>query len=907
MKHFFTILSIVFGVVVNAQQIPVFTQQTSLGNDVTAREGAQMVTYNSKLLILGGNNNCGPKDFTQYDPATGQVTKLKQLSGGCSNPLGKGMFVVNDLIYQFSDSGTGISVYDPQTNNWTSNIGAVPQGYFVGSGFVIGTKIYIASFLNNDFYSFDTQTNAVTVLANTPGAAHKSGTFAFAINGKGYYGGGKVSGCAGNNCIFNEFYEYDPLTDVWTEKASTAYPVVYGSSITHDGKGYAGLGELGFVVNNVTLATKSDKWSEYDPVTDTWTLKTNFLNQTNVITTPRLDNVAKAAISNVGNDIYIFGGDKSFTDYMSNFTDNLYKYSVTDNIWETVNEELGGNRRSASGFYANGKLYLGGGENGEHMTDFWEYDIATDQWTRKADLNSKHHWRSTTEVNGKGYFVGGFSRNPQTTTNDLWEYDPATNIWTEKAPYPGNGGVSIVSFSHNGKLYAGMGLIHTFFSSTNDFYEYDPATNEWTQLASAPAGLAGQFSFFNIGDVAYVLTDYSSNVTMYKYNFTTNIWTSETVSGFTLGTAGGGFSNNKAFTFNGKGYLEHAHGGYGYHVLTEYNPATNTFTQIANLPFDADDNTVITTPNEVFFAFGQTPSSPLGITHSNTLWKLRFNTAVSAQTGVYQSTYYWPTVGFSCGTTQMYANSVHAVTDDSGDLFTAVIASGTGSLGSCYEVNSLDTSLPYRTATINLNNNTTQNATFLNKSVEFKNNTVLFSGNSLRFFYKTQELEQFVTAFNEEHSENKTLSDIKIIQYFEADTNDNNPLNNTSGIYKFYSPTLTDYGADKYMDITAGPGSDYIMGEIYTVLLTDSNLGVTDYELKNLIYPNPSKGMVTIDLAQAQPTQITVYNVSGQKVHEQSIAMQSTVLNLNNLTEGVYFVRLDDQTKTETRKIIIQK
>lgn len=905
MKHLFTTLLFIIAMAGNAQQVPVFTQQHSLGNDVIAREGAQMVTYNNMLLILGGNNGCAPKDFTQYDPATGQITKLSPLSSGCSNPLGKGLFVVNNLIYQFSDSGTGISVYDPVANTWTSNIATVPQGYFFDSGFVIGNRIYIAGFLNNDFYCFDTQTNAITVLANTPGAAHKTGTFAFSINGKGYYGGGKVSGCTGNSCLTNDFYEYDPETDAWTQKASTLYPIVYGNSITDNGKGYAGLGEVATVVNSVTLATRSDKWSEYDPLTDTWTAKTNFLNQPATITTPRLENIAKAAISKVGSDIYIFGGNKSFTDYASNFTDNLYKYNITDNIWETVNEDLGGNRRSASGFYADGKIYIGGGEDGEHLTDFWEYEIATDQWTRKAGLNSKHHWRSATEVNGKGYFIGGFSRNPQSTTSDLWEYDPATDTWTAKASYPGAGGLSIVSFSHNGKLYAGMGLIHTFFSSTGDFYEYDPATNQWTQLASAPVGLAGQFSFFTIGDVAYVITDYSSNVTMYKYTFTTNTWISEAVSGFTLSTSGGGFSGNKGFAFNGKGYLEHAHGGY--HVLTEYDPAANTFTQIANLPFDADDNTVIATPNEVLFAFGQSPSSPLGIRHLNTLWKLRFNTAVSAQTGLYQSSYYWPTVGFTCGTAQLFANSVHAVTDAAGDLFTAVVASDTGSLGACYEVNALDNSTPYRTATVNLNNNTTQTAMFLNKSVEFKNNTVLFIGTSLRLFYKTQELEDFVSAFNEEYSENKTVNDLRIIQHFEVNNSDNNPLNNTTGTYKMYSPTLTDYGTDKYMDITAGPGSDYIMGEIYTVLLTDNNLGAAGYELKNMVYPNPSKGMVTVDLADTQLTQLSVYNISGQKVYEQSTATKSTTVNLTNLQEGVYFIRIDNETNTVLQKVVIQK
>lgn len=911
MKKLITTLLFAVSAAATAQQIPVFTEQASLGNNVTAREGANMVTYNNKLLILGGNNGCAPKDFIQYDPATGEISNLKPLSTGCSNPFGRCMFNVNNNIYLFSDSGTGVAVYDPIANDWTTNILPEPylnQGLHADSGFVIGNIIYIISSFDNDFYAFDTENNTVTVLADTPGLAGKNGTYAFDIDGKGYWGGGKASSCTTNNCLINEFYEYDPVTNVWTQKADTALPFFYGSSTSQNGKGYAGFGEYSTTVNNVILATRTDSWNEYDPETDTWTPKTNFLNVPATVTTPRTENLSKAAISIIGNDIFIFGGNKSFTDYSSNFTDNLYKYNITDNLWETVDEELGGNRRAASGFYTNGKIYIGGGDNGEHMTDFWEYDIATDVWTEKESLNSKHFWRSVTEIDGKGYFIGGFNRNPQSATDDLWVYDPETNTWTEKAPFPGGTRVSMVSFAHNGKLYAGMGLNGTFFTAHNDFYEYDPATDIWTQLASAPTVSASAFAYFTIGDVAYVISDYSSYVIFYKYSFSTNTWTSETLTGVSLATSGGGFSGNRAFTFNGKGYVEQAYGNFGYSKLAEYDPATNAFTDVMNLPFDGDDNTIIATPNEVFFAFGQTPTSPLGINHSNALWKLRFNTQVSEQTGLYKSSYYWPVVGEDCGTGPIFANTAKANTDENGDLFTAVVAANTSLTNVCYEVNSIDRSLPYRAAVVNLNDNTTQNAMFLNKSVEFKNNAGLTTGASLRQFYKTEELEDFVTAFNEEYTENKTVNDIKIIQHFVVNNVDNDPLNNTTGTYKLYNTVLTNYGTDKYMDITSSvTGSDYVLGEIYTVLLSANNLGVKNFSLNTLVYPNPTKGTVNIELLNVQETLITVYSISGQKVHEQSVSSKNTSINLSTLSNGVYFMRLENATSSETKKIIIQK
>jgi N-acetylneuraminic acid mutarotase len=83
----------------------------------------------------------------------------------------------------------------------------------------------------------------------------------FSIDGKGYIGTGEDL-----NNVFNDFWEYDPSTDAWTEKANvggTARWAAVGFSI--GSKGYIGTGS----------GTHEDFW-EYDPGIDTWTQKANF-------------------------------------------------------------------------------------------------------------------------------------------------------------------------------------------------------------------------------------------------------------------------------------------------------------------------------------------------------------------------------------------------------------------------------------------------------------------------------------------------------------------------------------------------------------------------------------------------------------------------------------------------------
>lgn len=105
----------------------------------------------------------------------------------------------------------------------------------------------------------------------------------------------------------------------------------------------------------------------------------------------------------------------------------------------------------------------------------------------------------------------------------------------------------------------------------------------------------------------------------------------------------------------------------------------------------------------------------------------------------------------------------------------------------------------------------------------------------------------------------------------------------------------------------------YVRGDCGNNLLSDwspvtqfttTYTGINGYSLNARVVPNPATDHCTVECA-ATSGEITLFDVCGQQVLSTPIAGQSTDINLNNLSEGIYMLRItaDDHT-TATVKII---
>ena len=74
------------------------------------------------------------------------------------------------------------------------------------------------------------------------------------------------------------------------------------------------------------------------------------------------------------------------------------------------------------------------------------------------------------------------------------------------------------------------------------------------------------------------------------------------------------------------------------------------------------------------------------------------------------------------------------------------------------------------------------------------------------------------------------------------------------------------------------------------------------------IYPNPNNGVFKINLNKTENVSITVYDLIGSKIKLfENINSFPIQINLNELSDGVYYVKINTDNKSVTKKIVITK
>ncbi len=85
-------------------------------------------------------------------------------------------------------------------------------------------------------------------------------------------------------------------------------------------------------------------------------------------------------------------------------------------------------------------------------------------------------------------------------------------------------------------------------------------------------------------------------------------------------------------------------------------------------------------------------------------------------------------------------------------------------------------------------------------------------------------------------------------------------------------------------------------------------LSSENFEINNVfVYPNPSKGIFNISLGNLQPTGIEVFDLTGKKVYEKkevTISNFETKIDLSNVTQGIYFVKIIENNQSTVKRII---
>lgn len=243
-----------------------------------------------------------------------------------------------------------------------------------------------------------------------------------------------------------------------------------GTGCSIGNKGYMGLGHY----NGTGINIVKNDWWEYDPATNSWNQKADYIGGTSA------GNYAVLTFG-IGEYAYLTGG---------NFNDpNVHRYDPKTNTWTTVGTSPE-NFSNTEGFVVNGKGYV------LKSANLYEFDPATNSWNflGTAPINSST-WMGAFSTEEKGYVR---------TTNSFYEYKPLTNQWVQRANFPGIATGASMNFTQKEKLYVVAGYGGGLSNVTSEVWRYDPLLNAWELLEEFP-GTSRRFgSSFSVGDRSYV-------------------------------------------------------------------------------------------------------------------------------------------------------------------------------------------------------------------------------------------------------------------------------------------------------------------------------------------------------------------------------------------------------------------
>jgi hypothetical protein len=233
-------------------------------------------------------------------------------------------------------------------------------------------------------------------LPTNPGAFPK----AFSINGKGYV-------------IFSTgFFEFDPFTENWTQKADFPGNIQDGRYVFTLDLEQAGV--VGFCHDGTSV------WS-YDPINNVWNPVANFPEPQQFISP-----VWGHFTFSIGNKGYL-GVSRS-----SSPVNSFWEFDITTGNWTELKPHPREAYNSFASMTIEGEPYVGLGEkftgsiSENTSVRIWKYNIGKNEWTSYKDSPVPMAVSISYNFEGKGYVIPDFTRNYD-SYYQIWEFNPSNN------------------------------------------------------------------------------------------------------------------------------------------------------------------------------------------------------------------------------------------------------------------------------------------------------------------------------------------------------------------------------------------------------------------------------------------------------------------------------------------------
>ena len=105
--------------------------------------------------------------------------------------------------------------------------------------------------------------------------------------------------------------------------------------------------------------------------------------------------------------------------------------------------------------------------------------------------------------------------------------------------------------------------------------------------------------------------------------------------------------------------------------------------------------------------------------------------------------------------------------------------------------------------------------------------------------------------------------------------------------------------------VTAEDGTTEL---VYTIVFNVASTGIDELTNGFRIYPNPSNGIITLELKNATNNtyEVEVYDVIGKLMYKSKITESITNINLTHINAGLYYISVNNGDVRNITKIMIQ-
>jgi subtilisin-like proprotein convertase family protein len=122
-----------------------------------------------------------------------------------------------------------------------------------------------------------------------------------------------------------------------------------------------------------------------------------------------------------------------------------------------------------------------------------------------------------------------------------------------------------------------------------------------------------------------------------------------------------------------------------------------------------------------------------------------------------------------------------------------------------------------------------------------------------------------------------------------------------------YTNSLSDAASDFFKVNIINASSAWLPNVVIPITI-ENNLSLIENEtVQALIYPNPTNGKVTVSWFENLETNIDLFDLQGRIILSKKINTSDTVVDLNEFSDGIYLISIQNEKIKTTRKIVLRK